>query len=251
MTQTQQKIHLTQRRLMADMARTLNGALAYAKSQVGKSGWRRLCLAFVRQSWGYPTSGIATAYTGSKLVKKTTKGTPPPGAICWWKGPTSAGHVALSAGNGYVYSNDFKRPGIIDKVKIKDITRGWNCEYLGWSRNYPKQANLPLDGVSTGGGSGGGSGSVGKGTTGPGSRNTYKVGARVVVTTPNGLKARTAPGTESSTDSGRTVDKGYQIKITAVAEEDGIQWGKGTKYWYALVKRNGSVKDTFYVKAVK
>ena len=231
------------------MARTLKGALAYAKSQVGKSGWRRLCLGFVRQCWGYPTSGIPTAYAGSKLVKKTTKGTPPPGAIVWWKGPTSAGHVALSAGNGYVYSNDFKRPGKIDKVKIKDITRGWDCEYLGWSRNYPKQPNLPLDDDAPA--AGGGSGSVSKGTTGPGSRNTYKVGQRVVVTTEAGLRARLAPGTESSTNSGRTVSKGYRIKITAVAEEDGYQWGKADKYWYALVKRNGSKEDDFYVKAVK
>lgn len=58
---------------------------------------------------------------------------PPPAAttVYWEIGRN--GHVAPSAGDGYVWSTDILRTGKIDKVKIGYISRHWGAKYLGWS----------------------------------------------------------------------------------------------------------------------
>lgn len=204
--------------------RTLDKAIQFAQSKIGGPRvWRRLCLSFVRQCWGIPATGIPTAYEGWKLTKhRHTDGVPPRGALIWWKGPTPEGHVAISAGNGYCYSNDIDVSGGITKTKINTIAARWGAQWLGWTEDYPNAGKLPLE--DSGSGAGGGGGDV----------PAFKVGDRVVVATPAGLKARLAPGTEKATDSGRTVAKGYRIKITKLAEEDGYTWAKADKYWYAV-----------------
>lgn len=111
--------------------------------------WRRLCLGFVRYCWGLGPTGTPNATQGwNRSKQKVTSGsTPPKGAPVYWRGPTSDGHVAISDGGGYVWSNDFRRPGKIDRVRISDITRGWGATYLGWTRDYVG-TTLPLSGGS-------------------------------------------------------------------------------------------------------
>lgn len=207
--------------------RSLDGALAWGKNQVGNYGWRRKCLGFVRQCWGIAASGIDDAADGYALTKyRHTDKTPPPGAPVWFDGPTVQDHVALSVGNGYVYSNDVIEPGRIDKVKINTILDRWNCSYRGWSEDYPRFGKLPLDLIDE-----------------LDYAAEFEVGQHVVVSTRAGLKARSAPGTESSTLLYRggellTVGYGYGIHLTKITEEDGILWGKGKKYTYALADKN-------------
>src|SRR5690606_4969268 len=122
-------------------------AVARAKAEVSKpsKNWRRLCLNFVMTCWGFSPSGIPSAIEGwNRSKKKKTSGTPPKGAPVYWRGPTSAGHVAISDGGGYEYSNDFKRAGEIDRVKITDITKGWGATYLGWTEDYCGVRDLDL-----------------------------------------------------------------------------------------------------------
>lgn len=215
----------------ATTGRSLSAALNWIKSKVGATSIggrsvRRQCLAIVRQTWGLNPTGVATAYAGWKLTKKRHNRdyNAPPGAPCWFQGPTSAGHVATSVGNGYVIGNDYPTSGVVKKARIKDIERGWGCRYLGWTEDYPRASGsnvlLPLDLVSE----------KPEGVS-------YKVGQRVVVATAAGLKARLSPGTEKATDSGRTVAKGYRIKITKIAREDGYIWLKADRYWYATPEK--------------
>lgn len=66
----------------------------------------------------------------------------------------------------------------------------------------------------------------------------YPEGARLKVSTPAGLKARTAPLVNLSTELRRdgnpvTVAAGYPLKVEACAFVDGIWWIRGGTYWYA------------------
>jgi hypothetical protein len=85
---------------------------------------------------------------------------PPRGALVFWNtGAGRAGHIALSAGNGMVYTNDYDGKGKISLVPLNQITRGWNAQYLGWAPpTFPADlGNRPRDwdptaGVSATGG---------------------------------------------------------------------------------------------------
>lgn len=208
-------------------------ALAYAKAQDQRAtqDWDNQCLAFVRSCWGLGATGIYNARQGYGLTKKRHKDrTPPPAAPCWFRGPTDDWHVTLAKSNGSVFSNDIKAEGKIDVVSIGYIEDRWNCDYLGWSEDYPKASGsnvkLPLDLIDD-----------------LDYAAEFRVGQHVVVSTRAGLKARSAPGTESSTLIHRkgkllTVAYGYGIHLTKITEEDGILWGKGAEYTYALADRN-------------
>lgn len=127
--------------------RSVAQAIAEAKSEHSKpsQSWYQLCLAFVRHCWAMPGTGTPSAIVGWNRSKlKHSTGTPPKGAPVYWRGGTY-GHVALSDGNGYVWSNDYRRRGKIDRVKISDITRGWGFTYLGWTGDYIG-TTLPLSG---------------------------------------------------------------------------------------------------------
>ncbi len=109
-------------------------ALAWMLSQSRNpsKSWLNLCLQDVRMSLGvgqkYPDATAAWYAT-----KKRHTGTPPPGVPVWWTG--GHGHVALSAGGGYAWSNDILRKGQIDKVPIELITKKWGKPYQGWSED--------------------------------------------------------------------------------------------------------------------
>ncbi len=60
--------------------------------------------------------------------------TPPRGVPVWWTGGTH-GHVAISAGNGYVISTDWPRRGTVGRVSIATLTDSWNKKYGGWSED--------------------------------------------------------------------------------------------------------------------
>src|ERR1044072_3188326 len=56
------------------------------------------------------------------------------GALVWWTGGSHGhGHVALSAGDGYCWSVDIRRPGRFDRVPISTITRVWGLPFAGYS----------------------------------------------------------------------------------------------------------------------
>lgn len=99
-----------------------------------RDSWYQLCLKFVRTVLGAP-GGVADARAayrmGGGAAASDTVDVPPPGVPVYWD--TGAhGHVALSAGSGYVWSNDIRRKGGIDLVPISEITNTWHAPYLGF-----------------------------------------------------------------------------------------------------------------------
>jgi hypothetical protein len=106
-------------------------ALALAKSQ--ETYPSQMCLKFVRTRYGVP--GLAPdAAAGFAMTDRRHTSTPPRGVPVWWTGG-SHGHVAISAGGGYVLSTDWPRAGAVGRVAIKTITDRWNKTYRGWSED--------------------------------------------------------------------------------------------------------------------
>lgn len=99
------------------------------------------CLKQVRLSLGIPAKyprAIDAWYGagGRDGVDTHYMADPPPPAgvpVFWSGGPGSAGHVALSAGGGWVWSTDILRRGHWAKVPISLIHTKWGLKYLGWS----------------------------------------------------------------------------------------------------------------------
>ena len=128
--------------------RSTAAAIAWAEEQteVGSNGWyRRGCLRFVAEAYGWRSSGVAyaiDAYTGMPAsMRHDGDRDPPRGALMFWDTGERAGHVALYLGHGLIASNDIKRPGYISVVPATDIETTWHARYVGWSPPYfPKGA---------------------------------------------------------------------------------------------------------------
>jgi hypothetical protein len=110
-------------------------AWAAAQHRDPSKNWYMLCLQFVRMALNvaavHPSAEKAFYAT---TRRRGTQSTPPAGVPVWWTNG-GYGHVALSAGGGYVWSNDILRRGKIDKVSIDYITRNWGQRYRGWTED--------------------------------------------------------------------------------------------------------------------
>lgn len=102
--------------------------------------WHDRCLVFVRTMFGIAADGREpTAYSswieagGSKGVNTHTKLAAPANVPVYYKGSNPAGHIALSAGHGMVWSSDIIRDGKIDLTSSQHIEAKWGMKYLGWA----------------------------------------------------------------------------------------------------------------------
>lgn len=124
--------------------RTGNAACRWAREQVDHplKDWTRLCLQFVRMAFDlpavYPDAG--TAWDRARYKHRTTDAnTIPRGVPVFWETPGVADHVALSLGGGLCLSNDVRRPGRIDVVRIDAIREAWGAQLLGWTEDLNGQ----------------------------------------------------------------------------------------------------------------
>jgi len=117
-------------------------AVHNASTWVGHSypaGW---CLRWVRERFG-----IGLLYGSAALAWRSAKhrhqsGPPPRGVPVFYTGGRSGfGHVAISAGGGYIYTTDLPNMGRVGKVHWKEPIRRWGMTYAGWTND--------LNGVST------------------------------------------------------------------------------------------------------
>lgn len=104
-------------------------------NEVRGGTWARRCLEFVARVYGYASSGTPTAKAQYRLMRSKgllhTDKNIPAGALVYFNSSNPAGHVAIYAGGGKAFSNDYMRPGCID---LTPMTRmGAGGQYLGWS----------------------------------------------------------------------------------------------------------------------
>jgi hypothetical protein len=108
-------------------------AVGFAAQQVisGSDGWFYACQRFVRTALGLPAdaqSAIAS-WDQTPARYRHTSPNPPAGVPVYW----APNHVALSAGDGYVYSNDILQKGKVNFVPIDLIAKKWGLQPLGWA----------------------------------------------------------------------------------------------------------------------
>lgn len=142
------------------MAKSAAQVAAWAKGQKDRNtrGWLGLCQKFCRMAAGAPGSppGASDAITAWHRAKyRHTKGTPPRGSFVFWSGHAH-GHVAISAGDGWIYSNDIVQNGHIDRVKLTRVREKWGLHYLGWTEdnNGVRVSGLSPNKPAPGGGGG-------------------------------------------------------------------------------------------------
>jgi hypothetical protein len=108
-------------------------AITFAADQVisRADGWFYACQRFVRTSLGLPAdakSAIAS-WKQTPARYRHTSANPPAGVPVYW----APNHVALSAGDGLVYSNDILHKGEVNLVPITLIEQKWGLKPLGWA----------------------------------------------------------------------------------------------------------------------
>lgn len=126
------------------MAYTQSEAIKRAASWVGKAypiGWcqKWVCVeVFASGGVGdFDGDGAADAEDGWRAArKKVATSDPyaiPAGYPVYFLGGThDFGHAAVSAGSGYIFSTDQPSPGVVGKVPISNVTRGWGLTLAGY-----------------------------------------------------------------------------------------------------------------------
>lgn len=102
---------------------------------VGEPWPEGMCQDFVRSKLGAPF-GAPTAIAAWDQAQLKHPGDPAPPAmvpVYFRGGSTGAGHAALSAGQGWIFSTDWPTAGRVGEVKITELATTWHEEYLGWT----------------------------------------------------------------------------------------------------------------------
>lgn len=124
--------------------RTVDQAIAYMQAQGSSSAWSGRCLAVVGRAYGQsstqPFNGhfyaIGQFENMPTRYKHTDGSVPPRGALVFWRTGSPAGHIAISDGNGYVWTSDPPggRRGSVARVKIERVD-AWGPR-AGWSSPF-------------------------------------------------------------------------------------------------------------------
>lgn len=119
---------------------TYPDACAWAKAGHG-DGIVGHCLKNVADAFDAP-HGVPDAYSSwikaggnAGRFTHTTPGLilPRNVPVYWSGGPHGYGHVAISDGNGYIWTTDKPKHGKFTRVKLDSIAKDWGLRYLGWS----------------------------------------------------------------------------------------------------------------------
>lgn len=141
--------------------RTFQQAKAFAERQHVRPTarpprrWFNRCQGFARQCIGSVPFGISArlAFNAIPAEHRHTSSPPPPGSIAYYGFSNRGfGHAVFVVEGGYVWSNDIKRRGMIDRVKWDVFKRRWGLPYRGWIDWCPS-GPLPVQrGASAGSG---------------------------------------------------------------------------------------------------
>lgn len=110
---------------------------ARAQSLSGEPMQTGMCLQAVRECYGIPAKEPSAAHAWAHAHRPHRGDTNPPRGfpVFWTGGSHNFGHVAISAGNGWVWSTDIKRPGFFNIVPLTLIREKWGLTYAGWTED--------------------------------------------------------------------------------------------------------------------
>lgn len=121
--------------------RTGGDVITFCKHEVHDPSinWHRLCLYFARLAFDAPS---VPAHRTARLAYLDTRlrhtSDAPEAVPLWWideHDASRAGHVAVSAGDGWCYTTDFGGEGEVHLARIADIGPAWNLDFKGWSED--------------------------------------------------------------------------------------------------------------------
>lgn len=117
---------------MLSVSEALKNAADTANWTVG------MCDNFVANMYGFTNSGYDSASVHWANLPAQDKhpgdSNAPAGALMFWGG--GYGHVAISDGQGGIYSTDIPTAGTVGHVPASYVSRVWGKPYLGWSTPY-------------------------------------------------------------------------------------------------------------------
>lgn len=113
--------------------------------------WLNRCLQLARSAYDVPAKyAEADQAWAATRFRTEPQPKPPPGWFVWWDRPGhpgsdhDAGHVAVSAGDGLCWSNDVRRRGGVDLVRIAAIGPAWGLPRVGDSRDINGRIVVPV-----------------------------------------------------------------------------------------------------------
>jgi hypothetical protein len=113
--------------------RSVSSALSWAIAQ--RCFPTGMCLKFVRTCYNVEPKYATAAIAWSKTRYRHST-TAPNGVPVWWTGGSRGfGHVAISAGGGFVISTDTAGRGRVGRTSIAHITSSWGQTYRGWTED--------------------------------------------------------------------------------------------------------------------
>lgn len=125
------------------MTATPAQAIAWSKKQ--RTGWRGLCLVFVRNCYGigarYPSAAAEWASNPSQHRTSSTNGVPKGAPVHFYTPATKYGHVALYLGGGKFRTNYSARGTIVTATLGRGALYGMTM--LGWSEHVNGVRVLP------------------------------------------------------------------------------------------------------------
>ena len=93
-----------------------------------------MCLKEVRECYGVAPLYTDAATAWAKAPEKHTDHVPPRGVPVYWTGGSGDhGHIAISTGDGFIWSTDSRRDGYFDRVPLSAPRVDWGLTYAGWS----------------------------------------------------------------------------------------------------------------------
>lgn len=126
------------------LTRLQRNALAFmeAQSQHPTQDWARMCLGVCRRAFGAPMMRNAIPIGGTAVMafhRAKTKHSfdgdydaVPAGRLFVFEGGTKgAGHIVVTAGNGWCWTNDEVRTGHIDRARLEWAETRWGMHPLG------------------------------------------------------------------------------------------------------------------------
>ncbi|MFI6427301.1 peptidase inhibitor family I36 protein [Promicromonospora sp. NPDC050880] len=122
-----------------DNPRTCAGAVSWANSKVGATGWGGLCDRFVANAYGHANSGSVSAIVHWGQIPSTHRNagdrSVPAGGLAFFRGG-EYGHVMISVGGGTFVSNDIDGYNRISTATIAEVESEWGYTYLGWAQPW-------------------------------------------------------------------------------------------------------------------
>lgn len=126
----------------AILGRTEPDAAAWwAETHLGVDMYKGWCLSFCMNAWrwGAGRTNVRSAdsaqlnWTRIPSGSKSTSTSVPRGALAYWKTKSADGHVAISAGSGYVVTSWVGGDSKIAWRTISELSASSGWSYLGWA----------------------------------------------------------------------------------------------------------------------